>query len=116
MRHDPECIFCRIVSGDIPGQPVWEDDLVIAIRDIQPQAPAHILVLPREHIRSIHELTDSDEALAAAVFRACRQVAAKENLDQHGYRVVTNVGEWGGQTVDHLHFHVLGGRQLRSLG
>ncbi|MGH9174593.1 MAG: histidine triad nucleotide-binding protein [Vicinamibacterales bacterium] len=116
MRIDHECIFCRIVRDEIPSQRVFEDEAVVAFRDVQPAAPVHILVVPREHIRSISDLGDDDGPVAAAMMLAARQIAVQEGLAERGYRVVVNTGEWGGQTVDHLHLHVLGGRQLRALG
>ena len=116
MRTDQECIFCRIVRGEIPGERVYEDETIVAFRDIQPAAPVHVLVLPREHIRSISDLREDDGPIAAALLLAAGQIAELEGLKERGYRVVTNIGAWGGQTVDHLHLHVLGGRQLRALG
>jgi histidine triad (HIT) family protein len=116
VRNDPDCIFCRIVRGEIPSSRVYEDDHLIAFRDIQPLAPAHILIVPREHIPSIAELGSSDTELAGRLLVAAGMIAAGEGLESHGYRVVSNVGEWGGQTVSHLHLHILGGRQLGGLG
>lgn len=116
MRSDAECIFCRIVRGEIPSTKVFEDDHIIAFRDIQPSAPTHILVVPREHIRSIGDLQDADDQVAGALLLVAREIAAREGLAIDGYRVATNVGEWGGQSVDHLHLHILGGRPLGSMG
>jgi histidine triad (HIT) family protein len=116
MNADPECIFCRIANGEIPSAMVYEDDLVIAFRDIHPAAPVHVLVVPRRHVASLNSLTDDDAALAAGLLRAAREVAKREAVADAGYRVVTNIGANGGQSVDHLHFHVLGGRPLRALG
>jgi histidine triad (HIT) family protein len=115
-RSDQECIFCRIVRGEIPGERVFEDEAVVAFRDIQPAAPTHVLIVPREHITSVSELNDDDAAIAGALLLAARTVAAQEGLVADGYRVITNTGDWGGQTVDHLHLHVLGGRKLGALG
>lgn len=109
-RRDPSCLFCRIVADEIPSTRVAEDDMAIAIRDIAPRAPTHILVLPREHIRSAAELTDADSAVVGRLFALAAEIARAEGLAEGGYRIVTNVGTWGGQTVDHLHFHLMGGR------
>lgn len=116
MSSSDQCIFCRIISGELPSTRVYEDDQVVAFRDIQPAAPVHILLVPREHVRSVAHLGIDHAALAGALLLAARDVAAREGLDAQGYRVVSNVGEWGGQSVDHLHVHVLGGRQLGALG
>lgn len=109
---DPSCLFCRIVAGEIPSTRVFEDGTVIAIRDIAPRAPTHILVMPRDHIRSAAELTDADAPLTGHLMATAAEIARREGIADGGYRVVTNVGAWGGQTVDHLHFHLLGGRAL----
>ena len=108
--RDPECLFCRIVAGEIRSTTVAEDDSVLAIRDIAPRAPTHILLLPREHIRSAAELTDGDATVLGRVFAMSAELARAEGIADGGYRVVTNVGTWGGQSVDHLHFHLMGGR------
>ena len=109
-RRDPDCLFCKIVAGEIPSTQVADDDLAIAIRDINPRAPTHVLVLPRDHIRSAAELTDADAALLGRMFAMAAELARSEGIAEGGYRIVTNVGTWGGQTVDHLHFHLMGGR------
>jgi histidine triad (HIT) family protein len=116
MRSDPECIFCRIVRGEIPSTRVFETDTIVAFRDINPSAPTHILVVPREHIASVGHLVDSDHEIAGSLLLAARDIANAEGIDDTGYRVATNVGAWGGQTVDHLHLHILGGRQLGAMG
>ena len=115
-RSDQECIFCRIVRGEIPGERVYDDDTVVAFRDIQPAAPTHVLIVPREHITSVSDLSDDDTLIAGRLLLAARMIAAQEGLVANGYRVITNTGQWGGQTVDHLHLHLLGGRQLGILG
>jgi histidine triad (HIT) family protein len=107
---DPTCLFCRIVAGEVPSTRVAEDDEVIAFRDINPRAPTHILVVPREHIASAAELNDGDGALLGRIFATAASIARSEGIAEGGYRIVTNIGTWGGQTVDHLHFHVMGGR------
>jgi histidine triad (HIT) family protein len=116
MQRDPQCIFCCIVAGEIPGDIVYEDDHVLAFRDIQPAAPTHLLVIPKTHIPDITALADADEALIVALMRAVATVARGVELAEQGFRVVTNSGSWGGQTVWHLHFHILGGRQLGTMG
>jgi histidine triad (HIT) family protein len=110
-----ECLFCRIVAGEVPAQVVAETERTLAFRDIGPQAPTHVLVVPREHHADAGACADADPALLAEVLSAAVAVARAEGLDA-GYRLVTNTGDEGGQTVHHLHVHVLGGRQLGSLG
>lgn len=105
-----DCLFCRIVAGEIPAARVHEDDTVIAIRDIAPRAPTHILLLPRRHIASALELTDADAPLVGRLFAAAAEIARYEGIADAGYRLVSNVGRWGGQSVDHLHVHLMGGR------
>jgi histidine triad (HIT) family protein len=111
-RRDPGCLFCRIVAGELPATRVVEDDTVIAIRDISPRAPTHVLVLPRDHIPSAADLTDADSGLVGHIFATAAEIARSEGIAEGGYRIVTNVGTWGGQTVDHLHFHLMGGREF----
>ncbi len=110
--RDPSCIFCRIVADELPSTKVAEDDTLVAFRDIAPKAPTHVLVVSREHISSAAELTDADGPLLGRMFATLAEIARAEGIDERGYRVITNVGLWGGQSVDHLHFHLLGGRQL----
>ena len=105
------CIFCKIVSGDIPSTKVYEDELVYAFRDINPQAPTHILVIPKAHIPSVDGITAENSAVVAHIFEVIPQIAKAENLTD-GYRVVSNCGADAGQTVQHLHFHILGGKTL----
>ena len=109
-RRDPACLFCKIVAAEIPSTRVAEDELVIAIRDISPRAPTHVLVMPRDHIASAADLTDDDAQLVGRIFAMAADLARSEGIADGGYRVVTNVGTWGGQSVDHLHFHLMGGR------
>jgi histidine triad (HIT) family protein len=108
--RDPACLFCRIVAGELPSSRVAEDDQAIAFRDIAPRAPTHVLIVPRAHIPSIADLAGDEAALAGHLLELAAQVARAEGIAEGGYRVVTNVGVWGGQTVDHLHFHLMGGR------
>lgn len=105
------CIFCKIVEGQIPSTPVYQDDLVYAFADLHPQAPVHLLLVPREHIASIDEADESKRALLGHLLLTAAQLAGKKGLSQ-GYRVVVNTGDNGGQTVDHLHLHILGGRAM----
>lgn len=108
----PACLFCRIVAGEIPSARVAEGEGVVAIRDIAPQAPTHVLILSRDHLPSAADLDTTDGPLLAEVFRLAASIATSEGMDRAGYRIVTNVGRDGGQTVDHLHFHLLGGRAM----
>jgi histidine triad (HIT) family protein len=110
MTTYPSCLFCRIVADELPSTRVHEDDAVIAFRDIAPRAPTHVLVIPREHIASAADLTEAHGPILGRLFAVAADVARSEGIADAGYRVVTNVGRWGGQSVDHLHFHVMGGR------
>ena len=105
------CIFCKIVAGEIPSTKVYEDEAILAFRDINPMAPTHILVIPKTHIPSVDGVTAENSAIVAKIFEVIPRIAAAEGL-QGGYRVVSNCGPDAGQTVHHLHFHILGGRQL----
>jgi len=107
---DGDCLFCRIVADEIPARRVYEDELVIAFHDVAPRAPTHILVVPRRHIASALELGDADGPLLGRLFGAAAEVARGQGIAEQGYRLVSNVGRWGGQTVEHLHLHLLGGR------
>ena len=107
-----DCLFCRITGGEIPATIVFQDDQMLAFRDINPQAPTHILVIPREHIASAAELTPQHDALWGAMVRAAQHLAEDDGIADSGYRLVANVGDQGGQTVQHLHLHLLGGRQM----
>ena len=105
------CLFCSIIAGEIPSTKVYEDELVFAFRDINPQAPTHILVIPKTHIDSVNQVTADNSAVVAHIFEVIPQIARAEHLDG-GYRVVSNCGADAGQTVPHLHFHILGGKPL----
>lgn len=105
-------IFQKIIDREIPADIVYEDDRALAFRDIAPQAPVHVLVIPKTPVVRLSEASDDQVELLGHLLRVCRDVARSEGLDASGYRVVTNNGTHGGQSVDHLHFHVLGGRQL----
>ena len=106
-----ECLFCRIISGQIPSAKVYEDESVLAFRDIAPQAPTHILVIPKAHIGDTNGITPENSSVIAHIFEVIPRIAQQEGLVS-GYRVVTNCGPDAGQTVPHLHFHILGGREL----
>ncbi len=106
-----DCLFCKIIAGEIPSTKVYEDDEILAFRDIAPQAPTHILVIPKEHIGGVDELTEENAFVVAHIFAKIAEIARSEGLTD-GYRVVSNVGEHGCQSVRHLHFHILGGKQL----
>ena len=105
------CLFCKIAAGEIPSTKVYEDDLVLAFRDINPMAPTHILVIPKAHIPSVDGVTAENSSLVAHIFEVIPQIAKAEGLE-NGYRVVSNCGPDAGQSVPHLHFHILGGRPL----
>ena len=105
------CLFCKIAAGIIPSTKVYEDETVLAFRDIAPQAPTHILVIPKAHIGAVADITPGNSAVVAHIFKVIPAIAVKEGLT-NGYRVVSNCGPDAGQTVQHLHFHILGGKQL----
>ena len=105
------CLFCKIAAGVIPSTKVYEDELVLAFRDIAPQAPTHILVIPKSHIPSVDGITGENSAVVAHIFEVIPQIAKAENLE-NGYRVVSNCGDDGCHSVHHLHFHILGGKKL----
>jgi histidine triad (HIT) family protein len=107
-----DCLFCKIAAGDIPADIIYESDTAIAFRDISPKAPTHVLIIPREHIRTVNDLEPSHEGIVGSLFTAARQVANDEGLAAAGYRLVMNCNEGAGQSVFHLHLHVLGGRKL----
>lgn len=111
-----DCVFCKIVAGQIPANKVYEDDLVLAFHDIQPQAPVHVLVIPKKHLASVNDLHVNDSAMLGQLFAAVQQVAQTMGIADTGYRTVTNTGKNAGQVVPHLHFHVMGGKSLGHLG
>ena len=108
-----DCLFCKIAKGEIPSTKVYEDDLVYAFRDIEPQAPVHILIIPKEHIASANDLNEENSAVVGHIFSVAAKIAKSEGIAEGGYRIVNNCGADGGQTVGHLHFHMLGGRNLQ---
>ncbi len=108
-----ECLFCKIVNGDIPCNIVYQDENVLAFRDINPVAPVHVLIIPKRHIQSVRDLNDENINVVTHIFNAANIIAKELGIDETGFRVVTNIGEDGGQTVLHLHYHLLGGRNLQ---
>jgi len=113
-EQEPNCIFCRIASGEIPADVVAETSLSVAFRDLAPQAPTHVLVIPRRHIAALRDLGPEDAEIAADLLSLARTVADQEGIFAGGYRVLTNDGPDAGQTVHHLHFHVLGGKPMAA--
>ena len=109
MDHS-NCLFCKILSGDIPADIVYESETAIAFRDINPQAPTHLLIIPRKHIATINDIAEEDELLVGSLYSAAREIAAAEGIAEDGFRAVMNCNEGAGQTVFHIHLHLLGGR------
>ena len=107
-----DCIFCKIVAGQIDSKKIFEDDQCVAFDDVSPQAPVHTLVIPKQHVSSLEEIPREETTLMGHLLQVCRIVAKKKNVETNGYRVVINTGVEGGQTVSHLHLHVLGGRPM----
>ena len=107
-----DCVFCQIVAGKIPSETLYQDEEVIAFRDINPLAPTHVLIIPKRHIPSLAQLTDDEMSLIGHMARVANQLARKEGVAESGYRLVISSGEQGGQIVPHLHMHLLGGRRL----
>jgi histidine triad (HIT) family protein len=105
------CIFCRIISKEIPSQIVYENEKVLAFNDINPAAPQHILVIPKKHIESLHDISGDDADISAAMFAAAKEIAVMKNLPEYGYRIIINNGKAAGQEVFHLHMHILGGKE-----
>ncbi|MCH8256664.1 MAG: histidine triad nucleotide-binding protein [Proteobacteria bacterium] len=111
-----DCLFCKIISKDIPADIVYEDDKVLAFRDINPQAPIHILIIPHKHISTINDATTDDQELLGYMILIAAQIAKDNGVAESGYRLVVNCNAQGGQTVFHVHLHILAGRQLTHLG
>jgi len=107
-----ECIFCKIVEGQLPSNKVYEDEEFLVFHDINPVAPVHLLIIPKRHIPSVADLSAQDTSLVGRMMLLTRRLATEQGLDESGYRILTNHGRDGGQIVDHLHFHLLGGRKL----
>ena len=111
-----DCIFCKIVAGEVPSEKIYEDEHLIAIRDIHPLAPTHLLLIPREHVATLNDISDLGDGALAALLRAASSLAKKEGVSAEGYRVVINCNHAGGQEVFHLHVHVMGGRPMGRMG
>ena len=107
-----DCIFCKIVDGEIDSEIVYQDDRLLAFKDVNPQAPVHLLIIPKQHIESIIDFQEDDAALISDIIFTAQKLAKEFDLDEQGFRIVNNCGEKGGQTVNHVHFHLLGKRQL----
>ena len=107
-----DCLFCKIVAGEIPAELVYESDTAVGFRDINPQAPTHVLVIPRKHIATINHIGEEDQGIVGSLYTAAREIAAAEGIAEHGYRAVMNCNEAAGQTVFHIHLHLLGGREM----
>jgi len=107
-----DCLFCKIAEKQIPSQKVYEDEYVYAFKDIHPVAPVHIIVIPKTHIESVNEINDRNSKEVQKVFEVIPKIAKIAMIDKKGYRVITNIGENGGQTINHLHFHIIGGKKL----
>ena len=105
------CIFCKIIAGEIPSNKVFEDDKVLAFYDIEPQAPVHVVIIPKEHITSANAITAENSSVIAHIFEVIPEIAKKLDVFESGYRIINNCGADGGQTVPHIHFHMMGGRQ-----
>jgi histidine triad (HIT) family protein len=112
MASNAQCLFCRIASGDIPAKKLFEDDAVVAFHDVNPQAPTHVLVIPRAHIPSLDDMTDADADVIGTTILRVTKIARELHLETDGYRVIINNGVAAGQTVFHIHFHLLGGRSF----
>lgn len=107
-----DCLFCKIIAGDIPSDKVYEDDKMLAFKDIEPQAPAHIVIVPKAHISSANEITSENAEYIAHIWTVIPKIAKELGIAENGYRVVNNCGKDGGQTVNHIHFHLMGGREF----
>ena len=107
-----DCIFCKIIKGEIPSEKVYEDEEILAFKDIHPAAPIHILVIPKKHIAMLTDLTQEDEAIVGKIYTAINKIAEQEGFKEQGFRVIANCGKDSGQEVMHIHFHILGGKKL----
>ncbi len=107
-----DCLFCKIAAGEIPSDKVYEDEFVYAFNDISPAAPCHVLIIPKEHIASANDITDENAGVISEIFKIAKKIAIEKGIAEKGYRIVNNCGEDGGQSVKHLHFHLIGGRSL----
>ena len=109
---EDNCVFCKIIKGEIPSSKVYEDEEIIAFKDITPAAPIHVLVVPKKHIESLAKMEEGDEKIISKVYKIINDIAEKQGFKEKGYRVIVNCGKDGGQEVPHLHFHLLAGKQL----
>ena len=107
-----DCLFCKIINGDIPSDKVYEDDKVYAFSDINPTAPVHILIIPKEHISTINDLTEDNNEIIGHIFNVAKKIANDKGIAEDGYRIVSNCNKAAGQTVFHIHFHLIGGREM----
>ena len=110
--HDKDCIFCKIAKGEIPSEKLYEDDDLFVIKDINPMMPVHLLIIPHDHVPTLNDLPKEKADIVGKVFMAAREMAKRNGIAEDGYRVLHNVNEWGGQRVFHMHFHLLGGKNL----
>lgn len=113
---NPDCLFCKILNEDIPADIVYSDDELLAFNDISPQAPTHVVIIPRTHIATVNDLTEAQAGIIGKMILCAKALAADTGIAESGYRLVMNCNEQGGQTVFHIHLHLMGGRQLRALG
>lgn len=111
--RDPDCLFCKIVAGEIPSSKVYEDDLLFAFRDINPLAPTHVLIVPKKHIQDNNDFSQEDEIIAGRMFSAVKTIAAQEGIAENGYRLIMNTGPHGRQEINHLHMHLIGGQVMQ---
>ena len=111
-KEKSDCLFCKILAGDIPADIVYESDTAIAFRDINPQAPTHVLIIPRKHIATINDIESTDQAIVGSLYSVAREIATAEGIADEGYRAVMNCNAAAGQTVFHIHLHLLGGREM----
>lgn len=107
-----DCLFCKIISGEIPSDKVYEDELVYAFNDISPTAPTHVLIIPKKHIATLNDITEDDEKIIGHIYSVARKIAKEKGISHDGYRIVSNCNKNAGQTVFHIHFHLLGGREF----
>ncbi|MBN2044113.1 MAG: histidine triad nucleotide-binding protein [Anaerolineales bacterium] len=111
--QDPDCIFCKIINGDIPSTKVYEDELLFAFNDINPAAPVHVLIVPKKHIQDNNHITAEDEVIAGRMFTAAKEIASQLKIAEDGYRLIINTGRHGHQEVPHLHLHLIGGQPMQ---
>jgi histidine triad (HIT) family protein len=114
-KMSTDCIFCKIIAKEIPGDILYEDEQVLAFRDIQPATPIHILIVPKKHIPSVNEATEEDEKLLGHLHLVAKKIAQDEGIAERGYRLVINTGKEGGQVIFHIHLHLMGGKKLKTL-